>query len=162
MRLRIKSLGIVMYCGLLMLVSCDDTEFNSPAFQADLNYNLWRADAFSARYNASGNLVISGTNNIETVILTLENNTVGTQELGSLYPSRAEFIDGFGTVFTTAVEPDENESIYLDLGQVEITQINTSSNRVSGNFYFTAYDEEGQNPVGLSNGIFFEVKIREN
>ena len=162
MWLRIKSLSVIMCCGLFFLVSCDGTEFNNPAFQADLNYNLWRADAFSANYDASGNLVIRGTNNIETVILTLQNANVGTQRLGTLYNSKADFIDGFGTVFTTAIEPDEEVSIYLDLGEVEITQINTASNRVSGNFYFTAYDEEGQNPVGLSNGIFFEVKIQEN
>lgn len=159
MWLRFKSGLIAVLCFSLFLTACDDTEFSNPAFQADLNYELWRANSFSASYDSSGNLVIRGTNTIETVVLTLTTDNVGSIDLGPDFDSKAEFIDGFGTVFTTAIEPDEEVSVYRDLGLVEITSKNQSTNTITGNFFFIAYDNNGQNPMGLSNGIFFEIQI---
>jgi len=157
-----SSLKSVLFLGvfcLMSLTACEDTKFSDPAFQADLNYELWLAEAFRASYNANGDLVITATNAIETVELTLASDNVGTIDLGPDYQSEAKFIDGFGSVFSTAVEPDEEVSIYRDLGVVDITSRNTARNTITGNFYFTAYDEEGRNPVGLSNGIFFQIAI---
>ena len=162
MWLRAKISLLCSLCFLVILSSCEDTEFSNPAFQADLNYELWLAENFSATYNDMGDLVITGSNTVETIVLTLASDNVGSMDLGPDYNSKAEYIDGFGTVFSTAVEPDEEVSIYRDLGMVEITAINTSSNTITGSFYFTGYDEDGRNPVGLSNGIFFQIRIRNN
>lgn len=142
-----------------LLTSCNEVEFNNPAFQADINYKVWRADTFQASFNADGDLVITGTNNFETVILTLQSDEVGSTGLGPDWNSKGEFIDGLGKRYTTNIEPDETVSVYRDLGRVEITSKNETTNTYTGNFYFEAFDENGQNPVGVSNGIFFEVKL---
>ena len=153
--------GVLIMIGLLVS-NCSDVQFNNPAFQADVNYELWRATSFSAKYDPTGNLVITGTNNFETVILTLTSASVGVRSLGPDNSSRAEYIDGFGTTFSTAVEPDEDVSVYRDLGQVEITSRNESNNTFTGTFFFEAFDPDGQNPQALSNGIFFEVQLKED
>lgn len=155
-------LTLLLLFPALILGSCSDVEFNNPAFQADLNYELWRATAYNASYDDFGNLVITGANSFETVILTLTSNTTGTFELGPEQTSKAEFIDGFGTRFSTAIVPDEEVSIYTDLGRVELTQVNGNTNTFTGRFYFEAFDAQGQNPQALSNGVFFEVKLKEN
>lgn len=142
--------------------ACNDLEFSNPAFQADINYETWRADAFSATYNGQGQLVITGTNNFETVTLTLNSDIVGTQKLGPDYNSVADYVDGFGTRYSTSVEPDESVSVYRDLGEVEISSIDTASNTFTGSFYFEAFDAEGKNPQGLSAGVFFNVQLKQD
>jgi hypothetical protein len=156
---RLPLVHLILILSFLSFASCEDTKFSSPGFQADLNYELWIADSFSASYNDAGELVITATNNIETVELTLTSDNVGSIDLGPDFNSKAEFIDGFGTVFSTAVVPDEEVSIYRELGVVEITSRNTSTNTITGNFYFQAYDADGRNPMGLSNGVFFQIAI---
>jgi hypothetical protein len=154
--------ALSVFSCLALLFSCNEVEFNNPALQADLNNELWRATSFSASYDASGSLVISGTNNIETLVLTLPSDELGSQDLGPEEGAKAVFTDGFGTKYSTAVLPDESASVYTDLGVVNLTEKNTAGNTITGDFFFVAYDEEGLESVGLSNGIFFELVINEN
>jgi hypothetical protein len=159
-----NNIRVLLFVGTLCLMSgCNEVEFNNPAFQADLNNQLWRASSFRAIYNDAGALVITGTNNVETVILTLETDELGSIELSPSSNSRAEFMDGSGQVFSTAVFPDESVSVYTDLGVVNITsRSDGSTTTFTGDFFFVAYDQEGFNPVGLSNGVFFEVRLKED
>lgn len=147
-------------CGLVMCMSsCSDVEFNNPAFQADLNNRLWRAETFKASKDENGNLIITATNNIQSIVLTIQPEGFSGATLGPDWNSKAEFFDEFGNVYTTDIDPDENVSVYRDLGEIEFSSNVDSSNAITGNFYFVAYDENGQNPVGLSNGIFLNVKL---
>jgi hypothetical protein len=96
------------------------------------------------------------------LILTLPSAEIGPQDLGPEEGAKAVFIDGFGTKYSTAVLPDESASVYTDLGVVNLTEKNAAGNTITGDFFFVAYDEEGLESVGLSNGIFFELLINEN
>jgi hypothetical protein len=158
-RLFVKSYCLLIGLSLL-LSSCENLEFRESAFQADIDYQLWMADSFSAAYNNNGQLVITGTNNAETIILSLTNDAPGTYLLGPDEESKAEIEDGFGTLFSTAVVPDEEVSVYQELGTVIITERSNSPDRLTGEFFFIAYDAEGKNPTGVSNGIFFQVPVR--
>ena len=154
-----KLMGLLLLVGLMFSCSsCSNVEFNNPAFQADLNNNLWKAEVFSASYDEDENLIITATNNIETLVLTVQLDNVGANGLGPDWKSKAEFIDSFGNIYTTDIEPDETISIYRDLGRINITSKDEASNTFTGDFYFIAYDENGQNPIGMSNGLFLNVK----
>ncbi len=144
----------------LTICSCgDEVEFNTPAFQGDRANQLWRAEAFSASINENGVLTITGTNNIETVNLRVPSVSEGTYVTGSVDAIEAEYIDGFGTRFSTNNRPDETVSIYPELGEIIIEEIDLISATFTGTFRFLAFDAEGLNSVGYTNGIFFKVPL---
>ena len=150
-----RSLCVIL---VMLFWTCSDVEFNDPAFQADRNNELWRAISFKAEVEPDGAFVISGTNNLETIRLVLPNNIEGNYTVGDEGSAYAEYIDAFDTVFSTANPPDPSVSIYPEIGSVRITQ--SASDLFTGEFNFIAFDSEGLNPVGFSNGIFFEVPQR--
>jgi hypothetical protein len=148
--------------GILSVSSCsDDVEFSNPAFQGDRNNQLWRADSFRAELTDTGELIITGTNNIETVRLILPNSNTTSYELGDTSSAKAEYIDGFGAVFSTANTADESVTIYPERGEITITEKDASRGTFTGEFRFIAFDDEGFNPVGFSNGLFLKVKLRD-
>jgi Family of unknown function (DUF6252) len=144
----------------LTIFSCgDEVEFNSPAFQGDRANELWRAKAFSASIDVNGFLTITGTNNIETINLRVPSVTTGTFTVGDVNSIEAEYIDGFGTRFTTNNRPDPSVSIYPEYGEIEIEDIDVTKRTFTGKFNFLAFDASGLNSVGYANGIFFKVPL---
>lgn len=151
---------IVLSLILLSVFSCgDEVQFNSPAFQGDRANKLWRAKAFSASIDNSGFLTITGTNNIETVNLRVPSVTTGTFVVGVVNSMEAEYIDGFGTTFSTNNQPDPSVSIYPEIGEIVIEEIDVTNNTFTGTFRFLAFDSSGLNSVGYTNGIFFKVPL---
>ncbi|WP_298900663.1 DUF6252 family protein [uncultured Psychroserpens sp.] len=143
---------------VLTLVSCgDEVEFNSPGFQGNREYGLWRAEFTNAVIDANGFLTITASNNSETVVLKIPNVTVGTYVLGNVNSREARYIDGNGTVFSTNNTPDPSVSIYPELGFVRLDEI--SNNTFSGTFEFLAFDESGLNSIGYNEGVFFRVPL---
>jgi len=70
---------------IITFVSCgDDVQFNSPAFQGNKDYSLWRAEFYNASIDADGYLSITAGNNIETVVLTIPSVAIGTYTLGDV------------------------------------------------------------------------------
>lgn len=155
---------IVLTLILITAFGCgDEVEFNTPAFQGDRANELWRASAFSASIDANGFLTITGTNNVETVTLRVPSVIVKPEDnpfiVGDVDSIEAEYIDGFGTVYTTNNRPDETVSVYPELGKIWIDEIDVVSNTLTGGFQFLAFDASGLNSVGYANGIFYRVPI---
>jgi hypothetical protein len=144
----------------LTLFSCgDEVQFNTPAFQGDRENELWRARAFSASIASNGFLTITGTNNFETVNLRLPAVTESTFIVGEIDAIEAEYIDGFGTIFSTNNRPDESVSIYPELGEITIEEIDFINGTFTGTYRFLAFDVSGLNSVGFTNGIFYKVPL---
>lgn len=151
---------ILLSLVFLTLCGCgDDIEFNSPAFQGDRENELWRAKAFSASIAENGFLTITGTNNLETVELKIPTVTESTFIVGDIDANEARYTDGFGTVFSTTNSPDESVSIYPELGEIVIEEIDFTNGTFTGTYRFLAFDDNGLNSVGFTNGIFYKVPL---
>ena len=137
----------------------NEIEFNTPAFQGNKNNQLWRAVAFNASVNAQGNLIITGTNNFETVRLIVPSATLGTYVVGEVNTIEAQYIDAEGEVYSTNNIPDEEVSVYPELGEIIVEEIGENNSYVTGTFRFLAFTANGQNSVGYSRGIFFKVPL---
>lgn len=149
---------VLLLLTTVMLFNCsNEIEFNSPAFQASKDYQLWRAVAFSARLDVNGALIITGTTNIETVNLKVPSAMVGTYIVGETSNIEAQFIDVDGVVFSTNNRPDEDVSVYPELGEIVIEEIEGNDDTFTGTFRFLAFDPAGETSVGFSSGIFFKV-----
>lgn len=151
---------ILIVLVLFTAYSCgDEVEFNSPAFQGDRANQLWRAKAFSASIDENGSLSIMGTNNVETVTLRVPSVSEGTYVTGDVNSIEAEYEDGFGTIYSTNNRPHSSVSIYPELGEIVIEEIDLTTGRFSGTFRFLAFDDSGLNSVGYSRGVFFKVPL---
>jgi hypothetical protein len=152
---------ILLTLVFLTIYSCgDEVQFNSPAFQGDRENELWRAKAFSASIESNGFLTISGTNNFETVNLRVPSVIEAVFVFGDVDAIEAEYIDGFGTQFSTNFRPDPEVSIYPELGEITINEIDLVNRTFTGTYRFLAFDALGLNSVGYTNGIFFKVPLR--
>lgn len=150
----------LLFLAAITLWGCgDEIEFNSPAFQGDRANQLWRADGYNATIDANGFLFITGTRGAETVILKVPTVAIGTYVTGNVNSIEARYIDGFGTVFSTNNRPDPSVSIYPELGEIVIEEIDAANGRFTGTFRFLAFDASGLNSVGYTNGIFFKVPL---
>jgi len=147
---------------LLLVYSCgDDVQFNSPAFQGDKENELWRASAFSAAINESGELTIIGTNNFETVKLIVPTAVEGNFQLGVVNAVEAIYEGPNNTFLSTNNTPDESVSLYPEIGEMQIESIDVVNETFTGTFRFLAFDESGTNSIGFTNGIFFKVPLVE-
>jgi hypothetical protein len=144
----------------LTLFSCgDEVQFNTPAFQGDRENDLWRAKSFSAIIETNGFLTIIGSNNAETVKLRVPSAIEATFIVGDIETIEAEYTDGFGTTFSTNNKPDESVSVYPELGEINIEEIDLVNETFTGTYRFLAFDVSGLNSVGFTNGIFYKVPL---
>ena len=151
----------VLILTMLMLVNCgDEIEFNSPALQGNKNYELWRANYYSADIDFGGFLIEGGGDNFETVQLVTQNDVRGTFELGGDSPNVAIFRDADGLVYSTANFPDPSISVYPADGQIVVDNIfNTEPKTITGSFWFNAYTADGLNYLNFNEGVFYKVPI---
>ncbi len=148
----------ILFISILTLISCgDEVEFNTPGFQGNREYGLWRAEFTTAAIDANGFLTITGGNNIETVELKVPSAAVGTYIVGDWITLEARYTDGNGNVFTTNNRPDPSVSIYPEYGFIKIDEIN--NNTFTGTFEFLAFDNSGLNSIGYNEGVFFKVPL---
>ena len=151
---------ILLSLVFLTLYGCgDEVRFNTPAFQGDRENELWRAKAFSASISADGFLTITGQNNSQEVILKVPSVSESTFIVGDIETIEAQYIDGFGTTFSTNNRPDESVSIYPELGEIVIEEIDYTLRTFTGTYRFLAFDTSGLNSVGFTNGIFYRVPL---
>ncbi|NRD21877.1 hypothetical protein HNV10_01405 [Winogradskyella litoriviva] len=151
---------ILLSLVFLTVFSCgDEVEFNSPAFQGDRENALWRASSFTASIETNGFLTITGSNNYETVNLKVPSVTENTFVVGDVDAIEAQYLDGFGTTYSTNNRPDETVSIYPELGEIIISEIDVVNKTFTGTYRFLAFDEEGLNSIGFTNGIFYKVPL---
>ncbi|MUU78628.1 DUF6252 family protein [Winogradskyella endarachnes] len=151
---------ILLSLVFLTVFSCgDEVEFNSPAFQGDRENELWRASSFSASIDTNGFLTITGSNNYETVNLNVPTVSENTFVVGEVDLMEAEYIDAFGEVYSTNNTPDESVSVYPELGEIVISEIDMVNKTFTGTYRFLAFDEDGLSSIGFTNGIFYKVPL---
>ena len=142
------------------IFSCsNEVEFNDPAFQGDRENELWRAKAFSASISDDGILTITGVNNYETVNLKISSVSEGSYVVGDESTIAAEYIDGFDVLYSTNNNPDESVSLYPELGEIVIEEIDMTTKTFTGTYRFLAFDASGLNSIGFTNGIFYRVPL---
>lgn len=126
---------------------CEDIQDNSPAMQAVLNDQLYRASDARAEILENGTLVLQGITGVEGLTITLSNAAAGTYTLGGNGTNRAVFKDFLGSIYTTRPFGD---------GQVIIQ--NVSENTFSGTFKFNAY-RFGLDTLNAQKGVFYKVPL---
>lgn len=153
---KIKILVVI----LLTTLGCgDDVEFNTPAFQANREYGLWRANFHNATISENGFLTISGGIGNESVTLTVPSVIEGSFTFGDVNSIVAVYTDPQGNVFSTNNKPDPSVSIYPEHGTIEIETIDTVNGTFTGTFNFLAFDASGLNSVGFNEGVFYRVPL---
>ena len=146
----------VLILTLLTVWSCnDEIKFNTPAVQGKKDGVFWRATFYSVNFNTGGRIVISGSNNIETISFTVPNIEVNTYWLGRGSSSKAEFLDSEEILYSTNSDPDPSFSLYPADGELIIDQITEST--ISGTFWFNAYSSSGLETVNFSQGVLFDI-----
>ncbi|TYB79065.1 DUF6252 family protein [Bizionia myxarmorum] len=150
----------VIALAFVTLFSCgDEIEFNSPALQGKKDGNRWKAVVFRATYNEVGKLVITGGDNFETVSLHISALAIGDYPLGIGKNSYAEFLDTQDISYSTNNEPDPDFNFYPPNGLITISRYDTGNNTVSGEFYYSAYSNDGLKTVNFSEGVFFDIPL---
>lgn len=149
----------LIFLTLLTLWSCsDEVQFNTPGFQGNKNYNLWRATFFNAVVNADGLTIIAG-NNSEEMTLRLASAAVSPNPylLTDTSFARAEFTDFENIDYSTSNPPDPSVSLYPEIGEVFITE--STPEYISGDFRFIAFTADGLKSVGFNEGTFYRIPI---
>jgi hypothetical protein len=140
---------VSLFVLVVAFASCGkDVEFNSPAFQATKNGNIWKANGMQAFADAGG-LTITAQVGTDVVILHTSSVNPGTYTLGTGLVNTAtyESVDGEGALYATGAGVGSGK-IIISPGQTAGT--------ITGKFEFIAEDEEG-NEVNFTNGDFYKV-----
>ena len=149
---------------LLTVFSCgDEVQFNSPAFQGDLEQQIWRANGFSASIDANGFLTITGTRNGETINLKVPSVVERTFTVGDVNTIEAQYDNGFGAFYSTNNNPEPNPDpanpVNPEYGQIIIDEIDIVRGTLTGTFSFGAFDASGLNSIAVTRGVFYRVPI---
>ncbi|WP_353780076.1 DUF6252 family protein [Winogradskyella sp. 3972H.M.0a.05] len=159
-----KKITLLLLACITILSCGDDVEFNTPAFQANRDYNtVWRADFFSATIDGNGFLTVSGGIASEEVKLIVPTVAEGTYIFGDVPSIRAEYRDASGNEFSSVNNPgpitDPSNPVNPDYGEMHIDEIDVVNNTLTGRFNFIAFNASGTNSVGFNEGVFFRVPI---
>jgi len=151
---------VLILITLTTVFSCgEELQFNSPTIQGNLNGNPWKAVSYAADIDFGG-FLIQGTNNIETIQLITQDDTVGVYNFGGDNPNVALIKAANGVVYSTANDPDPSLSIYPVEGQIVIESIIDSTPKtMTGSFWFYAYSSDGLQTVNFNEGVFYKVPI---
>ena len=138
---------VLLFVGLLLL-ACEDTEFNNPAFEGLLNQEFWDATETFAIANTDGSITINATRSSEIVALRFPGNA-GDYELGFIAEAVAQYAEGNAPVFSTT---NSNGA-----GQISVEQVTTEF--VTGTFSFLAVQSGTEAEVFMQQGTFFQIPI---
>jgi len=148
----------LIFLALLTLLSCgDEVEFSTPGFQANKNYNRWRATYFTANIDANGSLIIVAGNNNEEMRISVPEMSTDTLDLSTISPSKIEFTDFNDIGYSTSNSPDPSVSLYPEIGKLFFEE--SAPGTVSGEFKFLAFSEDGMHSVGFNEGVFYRIPI---
>ena len=149
---------VKLFVIVLFLTGCtNEVEFNTPSFQGNRDYGLWKAEFMSASIDNNGFLTLSAGRNMETVYLNIPSTAVGIYNFGEVDAIEAIYIDTDGTVYSTNNRPDPSISIYPEIGFLNLDDV--SGTNLTGTFEFLAFDASGLNAIGFNVGKFFRVPL---
>lgn len=137
---------VLFLFAIITLISCNDIQENSPAFQGEVDNIFFKALDAQVIENEDGTFIVQGISLNETVTLKISSPQDGTYILGGESSNFATYENSSGYVYTTNPEGE---------GKVIVTS-DTLVNALSGTFNFTAI-LSGQDTLTISNGIFFEI-----
>jgi Family of unknown function (DUF6252) len=126
--------------------SCENTEDNSPALQAEIDSIFFKANTSFTTLSSDGRYLIQGLSANKTITLSIGSNQEGVYVLGTNPSNYAVFEDAYGNGYTT--NP-------LGNGTVTLTQVGTNG-ELSGTFEFMAV-RPGVDTVFVSRGLFYDV-----
>lgn len=150
---------MVLVLAMVTLLSCgDETEFKSPSFEAKKDGNLFVAVTYQAGIVDNGQLVITGTDNYDTVTLVVNSLSPGVYDVED-DNAYATHLDINGMLWSTQNTPDPEVQAYPANGIIDIKEVNLEEAYVSGEFYFNAYNSSGMTTVNFNEGFFFRVPL---
>lgn len=130
-----------------MLVSCDDSETNHFAMQANIDDEFYKSSDAHGIVGLDGDIVIEGSTQLESLTLQLSNLAVGTYTLGRGFPNSGFYKDFEGNLYQT----DPN-----GYGVVTISNIDKANKTFTGTFHFSAILPE-IDTVYVSRGVLYKV-----
>ncbi len=131
----------------LTFLACEDTEFNSPAFEGLLNSEFWDATEMAAIRNDNGSVTINATLGNEIVALRFESATAGTYDLGLNSANVARYAQGEEPIFSTGRE--------RGAGVIVVEEI--TNTYLTGTFNFQAIQSGTNAETIMQEGTFFQV-----
>lgn len=139
-----------MLISCLLLASCSESlSDNSPALQAFIDNNLFRANDMIATEDGDGGYIIEGFTRNQVLTMRISGGQLGVYPLGESSTNYATFLDPAGNKFFT--NPNGN-------GQVVVSDFNQTASTISGSFKFDAI-QTSLDTIRVRNGIFFEVPL---
>ncbi|PQJ19053.1 hypothetical protein BST93_04560 [Nonlabens tegetincola] len=151
MKLLMKKL-IVAVLTLIAIVGCEKNldEDNSPAIQAVRNGEFFKAQDMAASIDIDGRLIIQGTNQLESLTISLDDSSPGTYILGQGASSEATYVFNNSQSFSSNANDGR--------GEVTITS-SSNSGFVSGTFDFVTYTANAADSLYMRKGVIFEVPL---
>ncbi len=142
---------------VLLCFSCEDEiSNNTPAFEAKVNGSFdWVADNYSATIQ-DNQLSISGNNQLGTISIVIDSLEVSEYNFYS-------WTDHFAIFQDTLQYSTQNDGVgsiaYLSDGFLDIQEIDSENNTISGHFHFDAYNGTGEYTINISEGVFYKIPI---
>lgn len=141
---------------LLTLLGCTETSNKIPVFEANINGNFnWNAQTFVALVQ-DNEIAISGSDNVSSISLIINNPDVGNFDIYSWTDDYAIFQD---TVQYSTRNDGVGSVAFLSDGEIDILEIDSLNNTITGNFHFDAYDSSGENTINVSEGVFYKIPM---
>src|SRR5690606_31746272 len=135
----------------------EDISQNSPALQGLKDNVLWRSAGTTATISPNGHLTITGSRQLETLLLKTSSVSEATYELGLSQQRSATFIRTSGLDETTYTTGNEG----LGDGEIVIEEFDSENMTITGTFRFNAVNHEGDENdiVNFQSGIFYKIPV---
>lgn len=151
-----KKIILLIFVGALFLSCENDVQTNSPAFEAQKNYNFWRASETKVSLNTSGQLVITALSGFETVVMKTAANAVGTYEFGTTNTNN------FASYTLDKSQTENNtDHIYTSSATVK-GPVNKVSSLLSSGLGYINNQIINTTTNGSGNGLRFKVTTNAN
>lgn len=141
---------LILFFATLVIASCEKIETNSPAFQASIEDEFFKANFSEANYIENGEyFVLQGKNSNQIITLRGSYPPEGVNlEFGEGSENFAIYEDSNGVVYSTAVPGGE--------GSMRINEISTEEKNLTGEFNFTAISIS-LDTLSIRGGVFYKV-----
>src|SRR5690606_19648465 len=132
---------------LISFISCEDTETNQVALQANVDNRLYESNDARAVLNENGTLTIQGFTDNESITLRVSQLDERNFQIGEGLPNSAIYEDMGGNVYTTNPNGE---------GLVTISDLNENNKTFSGTFKFNAF-LPGIDTIYVSKGTLYNI-----
>ncbi|MBT0606840.1 DUF6252 family protein [Aequorivita echinoideorum] len=129
------------------IISCEDNEDNQVALRAEIDDVSYVASGARAAKNEDGTVSVQGLTGEESILLRIPSVNPGTYLLGGEGGNLGIYENRQGVTFNTQLAGE---------GEVVITEFNSGTNTVTGNFNFTAISA-GIDTVYVENGFIYQI-----